>query len=267
MSRVRPHLTYANVMVTILAFIVLGGVAVAATTLPKNSVGNKQLKKNAVSEGKIRNNSVTGAKVKDGSLTGADINLATLGAVPQAEKAGTATSASTAQSATTAQSALTAGSAESANSADTATLAQNADNADNADELGGLPPSAYAPSSRFFYITVDPSSTSAEAVIDSPGVIQVATDGDSDTEHNLVVENRSGDPWVLVYPGPAAAEEKEHVLAPGGSFDFEPFPELTGLIMLQDREEPQKAVALQCGLTLIPLRITCFATLSPALSQ
>ena len=43
MRRLRDNLTYANVMVTVLAFIVLGGVAYAAG-LPPNSVGTKQLK-------------------------------------------------------------------------------------------------------------------------------------------------------------------------------------------------------------------------------
>lgn len=62
-------LTYANVMVTILAIIVLGGgVAYGASQLGKNSVGTKQLKKNAG----------TGAKVKANSLTRSDINEATL---------------------------------------------------------------------------------------------------------------------------------------------------------------------------------------------
>jgi hypothetical protein len=59
MKRLRSRLTYANVMVTILAFVVLcGGSAYAVSQLGKESVGTKQLKKNAV----------TGAKVKDGTL-------------------------------------------------------------------------------------------------------------------------------------------------------------------------------------------------------
>jgi hypothetical protein len=63
MRTLRPKLTYSNVMVTALAFIVLGGGAYAATRLARNSVGTKQLKPNAV----------TGAKVKNRSLTGADL--------------------------------------------------------------------------------------------------------------------------------------------------------------------------------------------------
>jgi hypothetical protein len=63
MKRLRGKLTYANVMVTILAFIVLcGGAAVAAGELGRNTVGTKQLKPGAV----------TSAKVKDGSLQAKD---------------------------------------------------------------------------------------------------------------------------------------------------------------------------------------------------
>jgi hypothetical protein len=55
MKRLRTHLTYANVTVTLLAFVVLaGGTAVAATQmLPKNSVGSKQIKKGAVTPVKL----------------------------------------------------------------------------------------------------------------------------------------------------------------------------------------------------------------------
>jgi hypothetical protein len=90
-SMSRFKLTYANVMVTILAFIALaGGTAYAANQLAKNSVGTKQLKKNAVN----------GAKVKDQSLTGKDINLAKLGTVPSATSAANATTAGTASALT-----------------------------------------------------------------------------------------------------------------------------------------------------------------------
>ncbi len=70
----RSRLTYANVMVTLLAFLVLGGGgAWAATQLAKNSVGTKQLK----------NGAVTGAKVKDGSLAAGDFKA---GALPAGAK-------------------------------------------------------------------------------------------------------------------------------------------------------------------------------------
>jgi hypothetical protein len=62
MGGVRARLTYANVMSSIAVFMVLGGSAYAAATLPKNSVGSSQ----------IANNAVTSAKVKDGSLLSKD---------------------------------------------------------------------------------------------------------------------------------------------------------------------------------------------------
>jgi len=66
----RSHLTYANVVSTLCLFLVLGGgAALAATKLPKNSVGSKQLKKNAVAAAKIKNGAVTGAKLADGAVT------------------------------------------------------------------------------------------------------------------------------------------------------------------------------------------------------
>jgi hypothetical protein len=67
--KLRSKLTYANVMVSLLAFVVLGGgAAYAATQLAKNSVGSKQLKKN----------SVTSAKVKDGTLKQQDFGAGNL---------------------------------------------------------------------------------------------------------------------------------------------------------------------------------------------
>jgi hypothetical protein len=73
----RNKLSYANVMVTLLAFVVLaGGTAFAATKLAKNSVGTKQIKKS----------SVTAAKVKDGSLLAQDFKA---GQLPKGERGAT----------------------------------------------------------------------------------------------------------------------------------------------------------------------------------
>jgi hypothetical protein len=52
-DRIRPHLTYANVMVTVLLFIVLGGSVYAAGKIgsgdiAKDAVRSKHIKKNAV---------------------------------------------------------------------------------------------------------------------------------------------------------------------------------------------------------------------------
>src|SRR5689334_8472746 len=95
-----------NTIALLALFIALGGTTYAATSLPKNSVGTKQLKANAVTGVKIKNgsvtgpkiskNAVTGVKIANNSVTGADINEATLGKVPTATAADTATSAGSA---------------------------------------------------------------------------------------------------------------------------------------------------------------------------
>jgi hypothetical protein len=61
-ARVRPRLTYANVIASLALFIALGGGSYAALQVPKGSVGTQQLKRNAV----------TSPKVKPGSLLVSD---------------------------------------------------------------------------------------------------------------------------------------------------------------------------------------------------
>jgi hypothetical protein len=91
-------------MSSLAVFLILGGAsAIAASQLGKKTVGTKQLKANAVTTAKIKKNAVTakkikanavdGSKVKDGSLTGVDINLSTLGTVPNAANAANAANA------------------------------------------------------------------------------------------------------------------------------------------------------------------------------
>lgn len=71
--QIRRHLTYANVMSSIAVFVVLGGAAVAASQLPKKSVGPKQLKANAVTTAKIKKNAVTKAKIKKNAVDGSKL--------------------------------------------------------------------------------------------------------------------------------------------------------------------------------------------------
>jgi hypothetical protein len=66
-KRLRPRLTYSNVIASIALFVALGGAAVAAG-LPKNSVGPNQLKKGAVTAGKIRKGAVTAGKLAPKSV-------------------------------------------------------------------------------------------------------------------------------------------------------------------------------------------------------
>ncbi len=51
--RLRPHLTYANVVASLALFIALGGASYAAIQLPPGSVGTQQLKNHAVTLVKI----------------------------------------------------------------------------------------------------------------------------------------------------------------------------------------------------------------------
>jgi Chaperone of endosialidase len=71
------------------ALLVLCGTAYAASGLPKGSVGTKQLKNGAVNSAKVKNN----------SLTGSDINVSTLGTVPNAVHAASVDNAAHAASA------------------------------------------------------------------------------------------------------------------------------------------------------------------------
>ncbi len=79
MGRITEHLTYANVMSTLAAFVALGGVSYAAVTLPKNSVGSAQLK----------NNAVTSAKIKNGAVRASDLARGLLKAGPTGRKGDT----------------------------------------------------------------------------------------------------------------------------------------------------------------------------------
>jgi len=104
-NRLRPRLTFANVVSCLALFVALGGSAYAVKRLPKNSVGTEQLKKNAVTKKKVRKSAIDSRRVKNNSLTGADIKLSKLGTVPAARNAaaaGTANRANVANTATAA---------------------------------------------------------------------------------------------------------------------------------------------------------------------
>jgi len=65
---IRKRITYANVVATLALFLALGGAAVAATHLPRNSVGPNQLKRGAVTAAKIRKQAVTSGKLAPKSV-------------------------------------------------------------------------------------------------------------------------------------------------------------------------------------------------------
>lgn len=66
-SRLRPKLSYSNVIASIALFVALGGAAVAAG-LPRHSVGPNQLKRGAVTTGAIRKAAVTAGKLAPKSV-------------------------------------------------------------------------------------------------------------------------------------------------------------------------------------------------------
>jgi hypothetical protein len=70
LGRLRRKLTYANVMVTLLAFLILGGggAYAAGHLLGRNTVGTKQLQRGAVTSAKVRNGSLRAADFGPGVL-------------------------------------------------------------------------------------------------------------------------------------------------------------------------------------------------------
>ena len=78
MSRIRRHLTYANVMATLAVFVALSGGAYAVSTIgagdiQKNAVRSKHIKRANVKRSDIQANAVNSAKVANGSLDLADV--------------------------------------------------------------------------------------------------------------------------------------------------------------------------------------------------
>lgn len=88
-ARLRSHVTYANVVCTLLliAAVASGGVAVAAS-LAKNSVGSPQIRAGAVKKTELALGAVDSSRVRNNRLTGADIKESTLRGVPSADRAG-----------------------------------------------------------------------------------------------------------------------------------------------------------------------------------
>jgi collagen triple helix repeat protein len=68
LGRLLSHLSYANVVSTVCLFVVLGGTAYAATSLPNNSIGSAQLKANAVTSEKVRDGALLRKDFKAGQL-------------------------------------------------------------------------------------------------------------------------------------------------------------------------------------------------------
>jgi hypothetical protein len=87
------QLGYANVMSTIAVFVALGGSSYAVAT---GSVGSRALRDDSVRSVDLRDNGIRGADVRKDTITGTDVIESTLGTVPSATTAVTATAAETA---------------------------------------------------------------------------------------------------------------------------------------------------------------------------
>jgi hypothetical protein len=90
-SRIREHLSYANVMATLAVFIALGGGA-WAIAIGRNDVGSREISKSSVGT----------SELKDNKTKGKDVDESSLGQVPSAATAESADTANTADRATTA---------------------------------------------------------------------------------------------------------------------------------------------------------------------
>ena len=84
LKRLAAHLTYANVMVTVLAVLVIGGGSAVAlkgiNRVFSEDIANSEVKradvgKNAVSSGKVRPNTLRGSDIKEGSLDGVGMGI------------------------------------------------------------------------------------------------------------------------------------------------------------------------------------------------
>jgi hypothetical protein len=81
-ARVRSRLSYANVTASVALFVALGGTAVGAVTLPRDSVGARQIAKDAVRSPEISKDAVRSPEITKDAVRQAEI---TRDAVRQAE--------------------------------------------------------------------------------------------------------------------------------------------------------------------------------------
>lgn len=74
MTRIRPRLTYANVVATLALFLALSGGAVLAASkisgkqIKKNSIPGNRIKKNTLTNNQIKKQTITNARIKPGTI-------------------------------------------------------------------------------------------------------------------------------------------------------------------------------------------------------
>lgn len=69
----KKHFSYANVIASLALFLALGGTAVAAATLTRDSVGSPQIRQDAVRSPEIAKDAVRSSEIKDESVKSADL--------------------------------------------------------------------------------------------------------------------------------------------------------------------------------------------------
>jgi len=84
MRKLRPKLSYANVMATLALFVALGGTSYAAT-----KIGTRQIVNNSVRTQDIRNGTIRGRDLRRGTLTAREVNEDRLSTVPRSRYADT----------------------------------------------------------------------------------------------------------------------------------------------------------------------------------
>lgn len=81
-SKLRAHLTYANVVSSVCLFVVLGGTSYAVAT---GSIGSPQIVNNSVRSKDVRNNDLRSADVRNGALLAQDFKAGQLQAGPKGD--------------------------------------------------------------------------------------------------------------------------------------------------------------------------------------
>jgi hypothetical protein len=89
LSKLRPRLTYANVISSLCLFIVLGGSSYAAIALNENSIKSRHIANGQVKTSDLARNAVTTKKVRDASLLAQDFAPNQLPHGPKGDTGGT----------------------------------------------------------------------------------------------------------------------------------------------------------------------------------
>ena len=173
-------MTWAGIWITVLAVrgrpspsmavallslsISLGGVSYGVAT---GTIGSREVKNNSLRSKDVRNRSLVGKDLRRNTVKGSEVRESSLGTVPRATKADSATTADRATSATT---------------------------AGNASTLAGLGPGAFLRSTQIRTGSANQTATSQQTIVRLPELnATLVTDGDSDADKELAIHKSPGD--------------------------------------------------------------------------